>query len=184
MVTYKALWSQDDRIVVMSWWRMVAGITELPGPSARGLSSALRRCARIEDVILTEAFRLLYFKMADSYWVRDESIAGLACAAGVLAHVATDAPAASLAEQCAARKEGGSLPVVSEIRFSQLQKSRTIDELFVRMRRTIQLLRRAANVLSVADGILQWYREHELGIHESAPRDRLLVRWGLDYFRR
>ena len=183
MERYHALWEQSDRAALLSWWAMIAAVDSTGGPSSRGLRAAIRKCARIEDVFLTDAFRLLYYRLGDSFWTLDENVPGLACAAGVLSHVETNSAEGSFARQCAMHKAGSDRAVVSDLRFSQLQKSHSIDELFTRMRRTVLLLRRTVNVLSVADGVLQWYRENDLEQCETQARDRVLVRWGLEYFR-
>lgn len=71
---------------------------------------------------------------------------------------------------------------MSELRFAQLQKSRTLEELYIRFIRAVHLLRGVANPVSIADSILQWNKEIICGEIETIPREHILVRWSLEYF--
>ena len=70
---------------------------------------------------------------------------------------------------------------MSELRFQQLQKSQTTDDFFRRVCRAVSLLKGKAPVLSLADDILHWLREHRYGPASKAT-DRLAVRWASDYY--
>jgi CRISPR system Cascade subunit CasB len=103
-----------------------------------------------------------------------------ATVAAVLADVRSNSEipfAAALGSQ----KEKTGKPYMSELRFSQLQKSTDSDSFLRRSRRSVALLGRKANVLSLADSILHWHREQQ-GHFAAKPQHRLAVRWATDYF--
>ena len=105
-----------------------------------------------------------------------------AMVAAVIARVKeNDKRGIGFAKSLALPKEGGSKAVMSELRFQQLQKSRTPEEFFVRICRAVDLLNRKANVVSLADDILHWLAEKRFG-PASKPADRLAVRWASDYY--
>lgn len=165
-------WNEEDQEKLLSWW------TKLK--ENHGCRAELRRTEKPEDVLLTKGFRSLYYELAGTYWIREKNLLGLAAVAGVLSHVEGNNTTHSFAESCAIPEKDK--PAVSEMRFSQLQKSRTLDELFTRMRRAIRLLSKKANVISVTDSILHWYTEMVKHKVEEEPRNRINVRWGLEYF--
>jgi CRISPR system Cascade subunit CasB len=176
------LWKEDEQRRVLSWWHELQSREPRNGPSRSGWRAELRRVDGPVDALLSRGFYALYLDLSGTWWAKEDNLPGLAAVAGILAHIETDDESHSFAESCAIPRDEMGKPPVSELRFSQLQKSRTLDELFMRMRRTIQLLRRKTNVISTADSILHWYRENEHGDVNVKRRDRLLVRWGLDYF--
>lgn len=166
---YVVFWNSDDQTKLLSWW---SSLKKNPGWRAE-----LRRAETPADVLLCQGFRYLYYELA-GYWTSEKNILGLAAAAGVLAHIDND-NGKSFAESCAT---GNDKPAVSELRFSQIQKSRSLDEVYIRMIRAIHLLGKAVGPVSVTDNILHWTKEMENGDVDSDPHKRILVRWGLDYF--
>ncbi len=168
--TYIIFWNTEEHEKLRSWW---SSLSKNPGWRAE-----LRRAESPPDVLLCQGFRSLCKNLA-GYWTREENLLGLAAVAGILSHVKADAEQ-SFAKSCAT-PEKEKAPV-SELRFSQLQKSRTIDEFYIRMVRTIHLLDNKANVVSVADNVLHWIKEMVNGETDPDPRKRILVRWGLEYF--
>jgi CRISPR system Cascade subunit CasB len=102
--------------------------------------------------------------------------------AAVVARVKTsDDRKKSFATSLASAKEGGSKAAMSELRFQQLQKSRTPEEFFLRLCRAIDLLGRKVNIISMADDALHWLSENRFG-PDSKPDKRLAVRWASDYY--
>lgn len=169
---YAVFWKEDDHEKLLSWW---TSLKRKPGWRAE-----LRRADTPADVLLCQGFRYLCYDLA-GYWTTEKNILGLAAVAGIVSHIDTD-KTGTFAENCAKAMDGRSKPAVSELRFSQLQKSRTLDELYTRMIRTIHLLKKSASPLSVADAILHWVKEMVNDNVDSDPRNRIRVRWGLDYF--
>lgn len=169
---YSVFWKNEDHTKLRSWWN---SLKKNPGWRAE-----LRRAKTPADILLCQGFKYLYFELA-GYWTLDKNLLGLAAAAGVIAYIEED-DNRSFAHACAISADGSPKPAMSELRFAQLQKSRTLDELFVRMVRAIRLLRKKANVVSVADSVLHWVKEMVYGEMDEDPRKRILVRWGLDYF--
>jgi CRISPR system Cascade subunit CasB len=165
-------WNTSDHENLLSWW---ASLKNHPGWRAE-----LRRAETPGDVLLCQGFRYLCGAMA-GYWTNESNLLGLAAVAGVVAHINAD-NGKSFAETCATPEQGKEKPAMSELRFSQLQKSRTLDELYRRMIRSVHLLQKTVSPVSVADSILHWVNEMINGEIDNDPRKRILVRWGLDYF--
>jgi|WetSurMetagenome_2_1015567.scaffolds.fasta_scaffold00057_33 CRISPR system Cascade subunit CasB len=171
---YYAFWSAEDHQKLRAWW---ASLKSNPGWRAE-----LRRAESPGDVLLSQGFRYLCFELA-GWWTQEPRLLGLAAVAGILSHVEINEEVKSFAAQCATPGEKNEdKPQMSELRFSQLQKSRTIDELYIRMVRAVRLLGKKANIISIADGIFHWTSEMMDGEIDNDPRKRILVRWGLDYF--
>ena len=165
----------------------------------RGDRARLRRAERAEDVLLTEAFAHFLQQMPEA-WREPGRIFSSAAVAGLLSHVKEDLQIAtkahqgkkddkqdkkekkmaSFAELLATPVEGKKAPM-SEIRFQQLQKSRTTDEFYRNVRRAIALLGGRVNIVSLANDIIQWHQEFNHQI-DRQPSRRLAVRWATDYF--
>jgi CRISPR system Cascade subunit CasB len=179
MMSNTSLWSEEAE-KIKAWW------SELQDPHRRGGRAELRRAESPLDVLMMQEFRNLYFAMLGTRWASVEKQLWLAAVAGVLVHIETF-EGHSFAEACALPKnvgDEGKKPTISELRFSQLLRTHSLDELYVRMRRTMKMLHGKANVISVADDILAWCEEknrEEKG-EETKIQDRVLVRWGLDYY--
>ncbi|MDP2176923.1 type I-E CRISPR-associated protein Cse2/CasB [Methylicorpusculum sp.] len=162
----------------------------------RGDRARLRRAEGPEDILLTDAFFHFLEKMPDTGLWRDEILIS-ASVAGALSHVKTHklnasqiyktknidntAKNASFAEQLATPSEGKGKAPMSELRFQQLQKSKTIDDFYRRILRAIRLLDGNVNILSLANDIIHWHREFEHAFDRN-PNKRLVVRWATDYF--
>ena len=167
-------WNEEDQQNLFSWWSKLK--------ENRSWKAELKRTEKPEDAFLAKGFRSLYYEMAGSYWIKEENVLALASVAGILAHIDENDSRHLFAESCAIPMEGKQKSPVSELRFSQLQKSMTLDELFIRMRRSIQLLGKKANVISVADSIFHWHKEMVNGKPETEKINRIRIRWGLNYF--
>ncbi len=170
---YYGFRSKEESEKIKVWWEKLK--------DNLGWRAELRRAENPPEVLLCQGFRFLYYEIA-GYWTKSQNLIGLAAAAGVLAHIKYS-DNKTFTESCASSLEGNDKkPALSELRFSQLLKSRTLDELYIRMIRAIRILREKADPVSVAESVLHWYREMEIGEAENGARNRILVRWGLDYF--
>lgn len=157
----------------------------------RGDRARLRRAERPEDILLTDAFFHFLQRMPDSW--QDKTMFTRAAVAGLLSHVKADKQVptedknkprniASFAELLAHPvKKGGKKPTMSELRFQQLQKSRSTDDFFRHVIRAIRLLDGKVNITSLANDIIHWHFEFESHI-DREPAKRLAVRWAIDYF--
>ena len=161
----------------------------------RGDRARLRRAERPEDVLLTEAFFNFIKQMPDS-WMSKNPLFTNAAVAGLLSHVKSDRQAlsrgyqpkynnkpkntASFAEQLATPIKGAK-PPMRELRFQQLQKSRTTDDFYRHVLRAIRLLDGQVNIPSLANDIIHWHREFDNQI-DRKPSNRLAVRWATDYY--
>lgn len=166
---------QDDYKALLAWWSWL--------DDNRGDRAVLRRAGSPEDVLLTPAFAHFLQKMPPR-WVKNDAVllSDAALVAAVIARVKIhDDSKRSFATSLASAKEGGSKAAMSELRFQQLQKSRTPDEFFSRLCRAVDLLGRKVNIISLADDILHWLAENRFG-PASKPEKRLAVRWASDYY--
>lgn len=178
----------DDQNALQQWHQWL--------DDNRGDRARLRRAEGPEDILLTDAFFHFLEKMPDTdRWRKDMLVS--ASVAGALSLVKTnrqsisriykskdsDSPAktASFAEQLATPLDGKSKAPMSELRFQQLQKSKTIDDFYRRILRAIRLLDGNVNIFSLANDIIHWHREYEHSIDRN-PNKRLAVRWATDYF--
>jgi CRISPR system Cascade subunit CasB len=160
--------------------------------SNRGDRARLRRAGRSEDILLSEAF-FNFQKIMPEIWLKNKSIIASAAVAGLLSHVKKDhqvlsriqssqktARLASFAEQLAV-SEKSNKALMSELRFQQLQKSRTTDDFYRHVVRATHLLDGRVNIVSLANDIIHWHLEFDRRI-DREPGKRLAVRWATDYF--
>ncbi|EKF75778.1 hypothetical protein A11A3_02877 [Alcanivorax hongdengensis A-11-3] len=163
------------RDAVLKWWRQLE--------EQRGARAELRRSETLDAVLLTEGFRHLWQALAQTSERRDRDMLAWACVAAALADV-REQPAAkdvSFARRLGEQKEKTGKPYMSEMRFAQLQKSRSGDDFLMRLRRALALINKTAPVLSLTDNILHWFQEQQSN-QGSRPMDRLAVRWATEYF--
>ena len=161
----------------------------------RGDRARLRRADRPEDILLTDAFFNFLQQMSEA-WQEKHPMFTSAAVAGLLSHVRENRQdlsrgyqpkdknkpknIASFAEQLATPTRGEK-PPISELRFHQLQKSRTTDDFYRRVLRAIRLLDGKVNIASLANDIIHWHQEFD-NQFDRKPTNRLAVRWATDYF--
>lgn len=150
----------------------------------RGDRARLRRAERAEDVLLTEAFYHFLQRMPDGFLEKtpeDQRLFICAAMAGIISHIKDNLKSNRFAEQLATPTGKGKKAPMSELRFQQLQKSRTTDEFYLRVIRAIRLLDGKVNISSLANDIIHWHNEFNNQLNRK-PAKRLAVRWATDYF--
>lgn len=172
MNEYYLLYREDERNRLVSWWKSLEDY--------RGDRALLKRASSADDIVLSPAFAR-FLKFMPPAWSDNYRLFDSAMVAGLLARVDSEDDQNNFAAALAVSKNDGSKAVMSELRFQQLQKSRTADEFFLRMSRALALLKGKANIVSLADGVLHWLKEQRLGV-EKNPQNRLAVRWATDYY--
>jgi CRISPR system Cascade subunit CasB len=124
----------------------------------RASRAILRRCATLDAVALSAPYQRFYRYMLGCGWSPNAGYAQLdklAAIAGLLAHVKTDA-----AERLPATMSPLNADLlVSELRFRDLLKIETTDDLFVSLRRALPLIKYTANVEQLAHDIYGWNDE-------------------------
>jgi CRISPR system Cascade subunit CasB len=161
----------------------------------RGDRARLRRAEGPEDILLTDAFFNFLNLMPES-WRENNPMFTSAAVAGLVAHVKEDRQIlskgfqpkdknkpkkmASFAEQLATPGKSKK-PPMSELRFQQLQKSRTTSDFYRGVLRAIRLLDGKVNISSLANDIIHWHQEFDNQIARK-PSNRLAVRWATAYF--
>ena len=185
MKRYIMLKEKTEQIALREWWRQMNPGPDWQGPSYAGRRAELRRATAPADVFTTEGFSVLAAQIGDRLTKSDHLLLALAAAAGIVAHIKEDESDQSFAAQLGrSKREDSDTPVFSPLRFARLQQAHDFDLFYRRMIRAVRSLGGKANVLSIADGVLQWAQEELNKVYQGNPRDRLRVRWGLDYFRK
>jgi len=141
----------------------------------------LQRCTTLEEIILQPKYYEFYnsFSRCTPKMSKNNRIFALAAIAGLLAHIRHDVRDDPFARQLRGK---GSKPLLSPLRFRQLQEARDWNEFYHRLRRAIQLLGNKANIISLADGVLRWAKEQD---HQNFPMmfsRQVMVDWAMDYF--
>lgn len=145
----------------------------------RGDRARLRRSERQEDILLTDSFFHFLQRMPKS-WREKKPMLTSAAVAGLLAHVKENRTSGRFAQQLATPAQGKK-PPMSELRFQQMQKSRSTDDFYRHVLRAIRLLDGKVNIPSLANDIIHWHWEFEKQA-DREPAKRLAVRWATDYF--
>lgn len=124
--------------------------------------AVLRRCASIDEVALSDAYQRFYrYMLACNAWLADSKNwqkDKLAAIAGLLAHVKTEPENAEHLSVTMYDKRNEKL-LVSELRFRNLLKIESTDDLFVGLRRTLPLIDNKANVYQLANDVYYWSDE-------------------------
>lgn len=179
--------NKDVGWIVQRWWQcMFLSPDELkktgmfPAPTAH--RAQLKRCDSIDAAMLTEGFRKLWFSLPEEITEKAKSteIECWATIAATLVYVKNDSNT-KLAE-AAGSKAGGEKSVVSELRFAQLQDAKTPDDFLRRLRRILQQIKGDISVVSLAQDIEQWFKEHNTLRPRKADK-RIAVQWAMDYYR-
>ncbi len=170
---YVCLKEPETQESLLRWWYL---LNERRGDRAR-----LRRAEGPDDVLLSEPFFHFLQQMPEE-WASPKPyrLQTSALVAAALSHVKQHQEGKHFAAQLAAPK--GEKAKMSELRFEQLQKSRSPEEFLRRLRRAICLLDGKADVLYLADGILLWMNEYRDGV-DRKPANRFAVRWAVEYYK-
>ncbi|MDH2436472.1 type I-E CRISPR-associated protein Cse2/CasB [Pokkaliibacter sp. MBI-7] len=155
---------------LMRWWQSL--------DDNRGVRARLRRVDRPDDALLTDSF-FQFLSMMPQRWAHPSHLYASALVATALAQVRQHNSSQRFAAQLGSGDNDR--PVMSELRFKQLIKSRTPEEFFRRLLRAIRLLNNSVNILSLTEGILHWYEEYLQG-PDRDPIKRLSVKWAQDYY--
>ncbi|PSJ46956.1 type I-E CRISPR-associated protein Cse2/CasB [Zobellella taiwanensis] len=156
---------------LIKWWASL--------DDNRGVRARLRRVDRPDDALLTDSF-FQFLSYMPLRWSEPNHLYASVMVATILAQVTHPIQGyQSFAGQLGSGENGQ--PVMSELRFKQLIKSRTPEEFFRRLLRAVRLLDGAVNIVSLTEGILQWYDEYTKGPDRN-PVNRLSVKWARDYY--
>ena len=175
--------------MALRWWKsMYASASELKKEGIQAAPTAwkaeLKRAESIDAVLLTQGFRALWFSLSNEITEGHEKQVGQkmlcwAAVAGALVSISEN-HGESFAKLAGKRGEGDK-PIVSEMRFAQLQQSQTPEEFLRRIRRILKQLKGKASVVQLAKDTCYWSQE----LSSSYPRcadKRIAVRWAMDYY--
>ena len=178
-----SLLNDHDADVIHQWWRALD--SEKRGSTTIGLFKALgkkdlaelRRAENLTAVMLNRAYQFL------AQFLNKYDSQGLALAAGMLAHVKTDAgDRLSLARRMGTPKVNSNDPCVSPLRFERLQTTHDSESLLVTAVRLIKMLDGTLDVQKLADDALIWADETLNDRRPYKHADQLRVRWATDYY--
>ncbi|NHB97920.1 type I-E CRISPR-associated protein Cse2/CasB [Photorhabdus stackebrandtii] len=173
-------------IILLHWWQSMSLSPKqlkekdiIPSPST--YKAQLKRCENVEMAMLTEGFRALWLSLPDEISLSDNpvKIEYWATIAAVLVYVRNN-NGIKLAV-AAGKKGGGNKPIVSELRFSQLQNAKTPNELLRRLRRILQQVKGNISVLALAQDIEEWFAEYGQ-LRPCKADKRINVKWVMDYY--
>lgn len=133
---------------LVNWWEKLE--------KDRASRAVLRRCATLDAVSLSDAYQRFYRYMlacgwSENYseWQRDK----LAAIAGLVAHIKVDDRQRLPIKMS---ELAGDRPLVSEIRFRDLLKVETTDDLFTSLRRILPLIDHQASIEQLAHDVYWW----------------------------
>lgn len=183
----KDLFSLELAYPLMRWWQSIhlseQELKELEHPikpAPTKYRAELKRCSTAEQVMLTEGFRTLWLVLINKVDSKELNIEAWATVVGVLAEVRYQTEQ-NFAHELGVINPDTDKPMVSELRFQQLQSSKTSEELLQRFRRLVKQLSNKANPISVADDILCWHQEQQ-GIFAKETEHKLAIRWARGYY--
>lgn len=176
----------DNKRVVLHWWQsLILADNELDyldvKPLPKSYRCQLRRCDSVDKVIMTEAFRSLWQALdkTKSEYDQPYMLECWATIASVLPYVKEDNE--TTLAKASGKRSARYKPVVSEIRFAQLQSSQSANEFSRRMRDVIQLIKGKLAVTSLAEDIQSWFQEKNQ-LQPRSAENRIAVNWAMEYY--
>lgn len=137
--------------MLVKWWAELA--------DDKGGRAELKRAADVTRVVMSPAYQRLHrmlCKVLPDGQVPAHKEDRLAIAAALLAHVKDDDSGASLPVLMSKREQEGDRPPVSPLRFRRLLETTDVEDLFVSLRRVLPLLSHRANVVALANDVVNW----------------------------
>lgn len=177
---------RDAEYLAYRWWqRMFLSPVELKAinsyPAPTAFKAQLRRCNNLDAAMLSEGFRDLWLSLPEKITKEAQPKAIEAWAAVAAALVFVKADSKTTLAAAAGKKGDGEKSIVSELRFAQLQNSKTPDEFLMRLRRILQQLNGQVSVQSLISDIQRWFNEH-YSFRPAKAANRLAVNWAMDYY--
>lgn len=120
----------------------------------KGARAELRRAHDLTAVALTGAYQRFYRQMIVAGWPEDAEPwknDRLAAIAGLLAHVKFED-----ARKLPVIMSEGDRPPFSELRFRRLLEAKTLDDVYLSLRRALPIIAYQANVHQLANDLLFW----------------------------
>ena len=152
----------------------------------RDLRASLRQSSSLVDVYMSVGFRDLLKTVKYMDARNSESVfQSLAVIAGLASYVKNNDESQSFASQMGRAKQG-QRPIMSELRFRRLMSIETPEALYRELRRAIKLADGSINLNSLANDVLQWFKEQNfkrLGrVPATGVKSTLPVRWSIEYY--
>lgn len=196
---YRYVLTDQEAYELRLWWRrLVMDDKELKRytqqrPYPRGVRATLRRCATIESVMLTEAFRHLWLALESQAWAeaasewpntRNQRLEVWSVIAAVVCELRAETFDAPLGKRLGEKRPNTvDTPRMSDLRFQQLLDCHSGDELIRRFRRALKLADNAGvSVVHLADMVALWDREQR-GQYRAKATQRFAFAMSDAYFK-
>lgn len=192
--------SEHQRKILHDWWEWLKPESQSDpdtkyrlagqfGGFARANRATLKRCAEPSLVLLEPAFHSLLHRLEQATTEHDyvkPDAWNFALVAGLLAWVDDEPKGKDQAKSFTAllgspKAEGGERPLMSPLRFARLQTADSEEDFFQQARRAIQLAGNTADVVRLAEELLDWQKEFH-GQKPDKPKERIQVRWASAYY--
>ncbi|AUJ72263.1 type I-E CRISPR-associated protein Cse2/CasB [Pseudoalteromonas sp. NC201] len=181
--------SWDAFHCVYRWWISMSNDEERQSahrvkPAPTVFRAQLKRAARLDDVYLTQGFSALWQDLPaeihdnQKHWL----MPCFAVIAKSLSMVRGHHDSGSFAHDLGRVEAEGEKPLVSELRFQNLQAAKNEQEFVTQLSRLLAQLNNKTNILSLADDIACWFEEHNYQAPRRADK-RIAVRWAMDYYK-
>lgn len=182
------MFTQIQNRHILRWWTSLvftqSELTQMDkscraAPS--GYKAQMKRVESIDAVLMQEAFQMLWMEMPEQEKLTPTNVECLAVIAAALSYVV---PGCEDSLGIAAGKKGASKDksVVSKQRFAKLTAARTPEEFLRVLRRLLKLIQGKTDPMKLLKDIEQWFVEYQ-NDHSIATKNRLAVRWAMDYYR-
>lgn len=178
---------------VQDWWRALQprseGDASLPAElwaMGRGERARLRRCEGVDELLtqaatLVFAQRLVALDGGKGALLDDaRSYERLAWVAGVLALVKNDLRDETSLAWHLGHGAGNDRPRMSELRFKAMQRSSSLEGLFIHWRRAVQLAGCTVDIARLADDLLSWQIEQDYASTRASQGVKFY--WAHDYY--
>ena len=168
---------------IRSWWQALQPEEDKYLPKReelcrlnRGDRARLRRCANLDELLQEAASHLLARRLIalsgekDWPWTDPDLYGYWALIAGVLANVKDDTQKGETLALClghAKSKEKGR-PLMNELRFKSLQRSKTPDDLYLQWQRAVQVADGKLADVPLADDLLDWLVELKYPVRQAS----------------
>lgn len=178
---------------VRDWWRALQPRSEedqrLPKELlalGRGERAQLRRCKDADQLLAHKATLLLAEKLialndgSAAFPDEAKTYEYAAWTAGVLAGIKDDLRDGKTLASHLGHAAGTERPVMSDLRFKSMQRSRNINDLFYQWRRALKLADGKADVAYLADDLLSWQMELDRSVSKAS--DGVKFHWAYDFY--
>lgn len=175
---------KDVENAILNWWQSInpnIDNTSLPkAPS--NYRAELKRCQSAEMAILTPGFKALWFSLPEAI-TNDPLTKELKCwgTIAVLLTYVKNANEYSIAYAAGLKPDNKEKSIVSELRFAQLQQSKSEEDFLRKARRILNHLNGNVSPIRLMQDTRQWFKEfYQDSLVKSD--EKIVIRWAMEYY--